>query len=340
MDINRYTVRLISIHALLAEGDGISSATADGDTLFLSTPSSRRATLGQRSAAGLDPISIHALLAEGDKGWAQLWQHYVDFYPRPPRGGRPAAAIHGRGLAGDFYPRPPRGGRPPSRLLTSLAMYGFLSTPSSRRATVQNPTQRIFYKYFYPRPPRGGRLRSTLSIRHAACISIHALLAEGDCRTETKRRSTMTISIHALLAEGDRFHILVPVVENDFYPRPPRGGRLYTRSPSNVATIFLSTPSSRRATDSVAKCYAWVGISIHALLAEGDSGQQKSDDTPIGISIHALLAEGDRGTRRGESPSFRFLSTPSSRRATNRANSKSRVDANFYPRPPRGGRPR
>ena len=34
-----------------------------------------------------------------------------DFYPRPPRGGRPDSldiAVSG----GDFYPRPPRGGRP------------------------------------------------------------------------------------------------------------------------------------------------------------------------------------------------------------------------------------
>ena len=56
-------------------------------------------------------ISIHALREEGDRP-AELHQdQQADFYPRPPRGGRPdhcnpsASSLH-------FYPRPPRGGRP------------------------------------------------------------------------------------------------------------------------------------------------------------------------------------------------------------------------------------
>ena len=78
------------------------------------------------------------------------------FYPRPPRGGRPATtsltsthkgiSIHALREEGDryptvsnmiqvdFYPRPPRGGRRegPSACVCVLE---FLSTPSARRAT-------------------------------------------------------------------------------------------------------------------------------------------------------------------------------------------------------------
>ena len=35
-----------------------------------------------------------------------------DFYPRPPRGGRPLAGGLRCNMDRHFYPRPPRGGRP------------------------------------------------------------------------------------------------------------------------------------------------------------------------------------------------------------------------------------
>ena len=56
------------------------------------------------------------------------------------------------------------------------------------------------------------------------------------------------------------------------------------------------------------------------------------------ISIHALREEGDkfRACISAEVPSF--LSTPSARRATPRAESAPTAQSNFYPRPPRGGR--
>ena len=43
-------------------------------------------------------ISIHALREEGDIPAAVLTRVPCDFYPRPPRGGRPDAAGHGRTL--------------------------------------------------------------------------------------------------------------------------------------------------------------------------------------------------------------------------------------------------
>ena len=63
-------------------------ATVISESLFLSTPSARRATrvLGKDLVAV--PISIHALCEEGDEfGVSKQWL-LDDFYPRPLRGGR------------------------------------------------------------------------------------------------------------------------------------------------------------------------------------------------------------------------------------------------------------
>ena len=101
-------------------------------------------------------------------------------------------------------------------------------------------------------------------------------------------------------------------------------------------------------------------ISIHALLAESDLCGSAVGIFPGRISIHALLAESDEWAAkyrvlpddfyprppRGErllqtglsSISNRFLSTPSSRRATGFRGCVGHRDTDFYPRPPRGER--
>ena len=126
---------------------------------------------------------------------------YSNFYPRPPRGGRPAICPARPSLT-YFYPRLPRGGR--LQLVRGFnSQHKFLSTPSARRAT--------FWRF-----------------RNGLCdeISIHALREEGDAvgkdlylcafkflSTPSARRATCpykhpgsvcAISIHALREEGDR----------------------------------------------------------------------------------------------------------------------------------------
>ena len=125
--------RVISIHALREEGDDEPEGLTNKKT-----------------------ISIHALREEGDLVHLFRAVSGFDFYPRPPRGGRP--------VAGHQPPHPPP----------------FLSTPSARRAT-----SNLFYSVyveldFYPRPPRGGRRAALLRTWQATCISIHALREEGD----------------------------------------------------------------------------------------------------------------------------------------------------------------
>ena len=105
-------------------------------------------------------------------------------------------------------------------------------------------------------------------------------------------------------------------LKNDFYPRPPRGGRLSSWSSDLADIIFLSTPSARRATPALVGRLRFAQISIHALREEGDARATAAVMGACGISIHALREEGDG-----------LLIAP------------TRCLCNFYPRPPRGGRP-
>ena len=57
-------------------------------------------------------------------------------------------------------------------------------------------------------------------------------------------------------------------------------------------------------------------ISIHALREEGDLLSERFRLDVVQISIHALREEGDYLTARLLSPCWKFLSTPSARRAT------------------------
>ena len=61
--------------------------------LFLSTPSARRATNSRKSVSQLRSISIHALREEGDLQLPVLRLSDSNFYPRPPRGGRPGGSF-------------------------------------------------------------------------------------------------------------------------------------------------------------------------------------------------------------------------------------------------------
>ena len=168
----------ISIHALRVEGD-----------------------LCEACHNKMHPISIHALRVEGDRLKYKTSARCIDFYPRPPGGGRLAQS---------------------TQIVRGTT---FLSTPSGWRATRKDVAVFERSRNFYPRPPGGGRPQQEAQFTRQHNISIHALRVEGDnvfCAT-TKRRK-------------------------NFYPRPPGGGRriinlIFMRPPQ-----FLSTPSGWRAT--------------------------------------------------------------------------------------------
>ena len=237
----------------------------------------------------------------------------------------------------DFYPRPPRGGRQVCDKINQNPER-FLSTPSARRATSHNlparvswtisihalreegdstsrrrkPERRHFYPrpprggrrgdglrtgkpcHFYPRPPRGGRHTPGAHGKSAPGISIHALREEGD-RFAKIARATLDISIHALREEGDASASARSAWPMNFYPRPPRGGRQGPRAGAHVDKDFYPRPPR--------------GGRLRARsLAARDRA----------ISIHALREEGDRRAESLNNNYFLFLSTPSARRATSR----------------------
>ena len=101
----------------------------------------------------------------------------------------------------------------------------------------------------------------------------------------------------------------------DFYPRPPRGGRLYCVDRHIQLLDFYPRPPRG-----------------------GRRGQHQSRRAGAQISIHALREEGDVPASRSFSCRSQFLSTPSARRATCLPAGHFPAARNFYPRPPRGGR--
>ena len=122
-----------------------------------------------------------------------------NFYPRPPRGGRPPCAYVCQYFL-NFYPRPPRGGR---RVEDGSYDYDeSISIHALREEGDHRPAD------------GGGGIR----------ISIHALREEGDIFRQL-HKFFGSISIHALREEGDDCHLFGVCELYDFYPRPPRGGR-------------------------------------------------------------------------------------------------------------------
>ena len=213
-------------------------------------------------------ISIPALREEGDRGNSSFWLATANFYPRPPRGGRlPLCA--GCKTTEKFLSTPSARRATRSSYRSYGTAWQFLSTPSARRAThkglhsgrlqiISIPALREEGdRKCLPREKAVIRFLSTPSARRATApdcfapvrqtISIHALREEGDLFV-TDRFSYRQISIHALREEGDKPYLKWDEVGFNFYPRPPRGGRL-----SDGCSFSSSMP-----------------ISIHALREEGD----------------------------------------------------------------------
>ena len=152
---------------------------------FLSTPSARRATAVNSAAVIVFRFLSTPSARRATPRRANLPRPGFDFYPRPPRGGRPrsnpnkyakpAISIHALREEGDAVQR--------QYVYQELH---FLSTPSARRATSSGFVPFRCHSHFYPRPPRGGRRQGTVDIAQATPISIHALREEGDATASIK----------------------------------------------------------------------------------------------------------------------------------------------------------
>ena len=214
-----------------------------------------------------------------------------------------------------FYPRPPRGGRRAVHLFLKLFCI-FLSTPSARRATYQ-PGERRNARGFLSTPSARRATHPRFCCSGESGISIHALREEGD----------VCGSPHAGHHKG-----------------------------------FLSTPSARRATKVGGHGLQVRRISIHALREEGDLSRMAQNLQQVKF---LSTPSARRATSQASNKSHRpkpFLSTPSARRATFFRCTSCWIDtisihalreegdilrgigqwrnSDFYPRPPRGGRPK
>ena len=81
-------------------------------------------------------------------------------------------------------------------------------------------------------------------------ISIHSLRVEGDVYTLFYLENMDRISIHSLRVEGDGERFNAMLRADDFNPLPPCGGRQKDWSEKKSLTLFQSTPSVWRETDS------------------------------------------------------------------------------------------
>ena len=110
------------------------------------------------------------------------------------------------------------------------SFFKFLSTPSARRATLLPDDLRRGKSYFYPRPPRGGRRFSCQPKGAKPDISIHALREEGDSPAFNGSNDHIRFLSTPSARRATSLNGLGRSPENNFYPRPPRGGRLAGRA--------------------------------------------------------------------------------------------------------------
>ena len=235
-------------------------------------------------------ISIHALREEGDQRWQCVSVDGLGFLSTPSaRRATPARArlqlpaqisIHALREEGDLD-------SDIAQIIYKISIHALReegdTVPSSETTSVED---------FYPRPPRGGRLQPVFQGENC-CLNFYPRPPRG----------------------GRPINLGSGAMRGDFYPRPPRGGRRRAENVVTADTLFLSTPSARRATPTPPPGAANRLISIHALREEGDLYALSDMEDAYAISIHALREEGDP-----PSPPLRPM------------------QAHFYPRPPRGGR--
>ena len=305
--------KLISIRTLRGEGDLRRKSRSNLWSIFLSTPSARRATERPIRQALELSISIHALREEGDdRGTAPSGSRRY-FYPRPLRGGRQHAACgdhavglflstpsarratapaeSGMGLRAVFLSTPSARRATRASLEPHDALTRFLSTPSARRATWAFSMAFFHAGNFYPRPPRGGR-RCFLSCGP----SLSQFLS-----TPSARRATLcagvcgvgeAISIHALREEGDLLlgrRLLLGRIS--IHALREEGDTSKRRRSRTTCNFYPRPPRGGRQSPCVAFCVFRIFLSTPSARRATDFLLQLG--ICLLISIHALREEGD-----------------------------------------------
>ena len=168
----------ISIHALREEGDQKGGVRMALISVFLSTPSARRATFPLFQILQSVSISIHALREEGDHVDSVRAVYRMQFLSTPsarretirvlPYRKHTNISIHALREEGDV-------------LFVCFLHFCRISIHALREeGDTLSSFALLSTSYFYPRPPRGGRLGHPTCSLIVVHISIHALREEGD----------------------------------------------------------------------------------------------------------------------------------------------------------------
>ena len=123
----------------------------------------------------------------------------------------------------------------------------FLSTPSARRATRALPLSGDAVPVFLSTPSARRATRAVQALRAEHRISIHALREEGD-PLRFPASYLQSISIHALREEGDPLRFPASYLQSISIHALREEGDLRMLLNSALISLFLSTPSARRAT--------------------------------------------------------------------------------------------
>ena len=213
----------------------------------------------------------------------------------------------------DFYPRSPCGERP----VTIWLGYVYLD--------------------FYPRSPCGERQGRVLQDITPAGISIHALLAESDCKT--CRKSSLRQNFYPRSPCGERpLPSGLQCGSTYFYPRSPCGERHHQNlKKSNVANFYPRSPCGERRAKAITKKALRKFLSTLSLRRA--TGTPERVSSTFAISIHALLAESDRSQScAGKVQKDFYPRSPCGERLFIQQQLRKYKD--FYPRSPCGERPR
>ena len=294
----------------------MSGGTSRRSARFLSTLSLRRATIPVWLLFKLKEVFLSTLsLRRATKTDGVSKPVILDFYPRSPCGERPVPS-GGETSQGYFYPRSPCGERHPRKTRTSAK------------------------KYFYPRSPCGERPSRTVLLTFAFCNFYPRSPCGERPNFPGQPLVDVSISIHALLAESDvGCHPHAPLITQFLSTLSLRRA---TPVPYSITDIrkFLSTLSLRRAT-SYSQHVKWPSGYFYPRSPCGERLNEVLSLVHVSvISIHALLAESDTGPGPCLGISALFLSTLSLRRATDQGTLRSGTLRHFYPRSPCGERPR
>ena len=195
----------------------------------------------------------------------------IRFQSTPPARGATYRLYDGSGYQYISIHAPREGGDISPDTIWRIA-YISIHAPREGGDYVFAPGSPLLYD-FNPRPPRGGRRYMITSSLPYCIISIHAPREGGDLDF-LGTVLDFIISIHAPREGGDLLYGKIRHLNQDFNPRPPRGGRRL----NSLAFCGLSS------------------ISIHAPREGGDRGHSAMQ-SEIVISIHAPREGGDGGQR-------------------------------------------